>query len=64
MIYSNTAAVSDIINSVIIFEEWNELEWLQVASKNSVFAFFNDPAEDIYSMDDGIPFHDDGYTPL
>ena len=38
--------------------EWSESEWLQAASGNASFAFLNDPAEDIYTVDDGVPFHD------
>ncbi len=37
--------------------EWNETEWLQAAARNPAFEFLNDPAEDIYSLTDGKPFH-------
>jgi hypothetical protein len=39
-------------------EEWEELEWLQAAARNPVFDVLKDPSEDIYSLDDGQPFHD------
>ncbi len=42
-----------------IDDEWNETEWLQAAARNPVFEFLNDPEEDIYSLADGEPFHDD-----
>ena len=39
-------------------EEWDEAEWLRAASQNPVFEFLKDPAEDIYSLEDGVPFYD------
>ncbi len=39
-------------------EQWDEAQWLQAAARNPVFEFLNDPAEDIYSLSDGKPFHD------
>ena len=39
-------------------DEWSETQWLQAAARNPVFAFLQDPAEDIYTIADGIPFHD------
>ena len=44
------------VRVIILFpesEDLNESEWLQVASKNEVFDFLNDPNEDIYSLSDG-----------
>jgi len=38
-------------------DDWNEAEWLQAAAQNPAFDFLSDPAEDIYSLDDGRPFH-------
>ena len=35
-----------------------EREWLRAAAGNSAFDFLKDPAEDIYSLDDGQPFND------
>jgi len=40
-------------------DEWDETEWLQAAARNPAFAFLNDPEEDIYSLADGKPFHDE-----
>lgn len=34
-------------------DELNEREWLQAAATNPAFAFLNDPAEDIYTLEDG-----------
>jgi len=39
-------------------DEWDETEWLQAAARNPVFDFLQDPEEDIYSLTDGKPFHD------
>lgn len=43
---------------VLLFEddEITEKEWLQFAMKGGAFDFLNDPAEDIYSIEDGIPY--------
>jgi hypothetical protein len=35
-----------------------EQEWLAGISPNSAFDFLRDPQEDIYSANDGKPFHD------
>jgi hypothetical protein len=40
-------------------DEWDESEWLQAAAHNEAFDFLSDPAEDIYSLTDGAPFHDE-----
>lgn len=43
---------------VVLFdeEEITEKEWLQLAMKGGAFDFLNDTAEDIYTMEDGIPY--------
>jgi len=38
----------------------DEQEWLRAAARNPAFDFLNDPAEDIYTRDDGQPFRDEG----
>ena len=40
-------------------DEIDEISWLQAASRNPAFAFLADPEEDIYSITDGQPFHDE-----
>jgi len=40
-------------------DEWNETEWLQAAARNLAFAFLSEPEEDIYTLADGEPFHDE-----
>jgi len=37
---------------------YDERDWLEAAARNPAFAFLNEPEEDIYSPDDGEPFHD------
>jgi hypothetical protein len=37
----------------------DELEWLRAAASNPVFADLAEPGEDIYSLSDGKPFHDE-----
>lgn len=49
------------VRVIILFpeeEDIDESEWLQAASKNPAFAFLEDPEEDIYTINDGIPFND------
>lgn len=38
--------------------EIEENEWLKAAASNPAFDFLKDPAEDIYTLDDGQPFND------
>ena len=39
--------------------EWDETEWLRAAAGNPAFADLADVEEDIYSLADGNPFHDE-----
>lgn len=39
-------------------DAWDEQEWLQVAARNPAFADLAASEEDIYSLTDGKPFHD------
>ena len=39
-------------------DEWDETKWIQTAARNPAFAFLSEPEEDIYSLADGEPFHD------
>ncbi len=36
--------------------EISEKEWLTMAMKGGAFDFLNDPRENIYTMEDGIPY--------
>jgi hypothetical protein len=38
-------------------DELSEAEWLHAAARNSAFDFLADPQEDIYTLNDGKPFH-------
>ena len=38
----------------------DEKEWLRAASSNPAFDFLKDAREDIYTLSDGKPFHDQG----
>ena len=42
-----------------LVDEWDDTEWLQAAARNPAFAFLCDTEEDIYSLADGTPFHDE-----
>jgi len=35
-----------------------ESEWLRAAATNSAFDFLKEPEEDLYTLEDGKPFHD------
>jgi len=39
-------------------EEISETEWRYLAAQNPAFAYLHEKSEDIYSLNDGIPFHD------
>lgn len=36
----------------------DEKEWLQAAASNPAFGYLKEPEEDIYTLADGKPFHD------
>jgi hypothetical protein len=36
-----------------------EADWLRAGVSNPAFADLADPSEDIYSLTDGMPFHDE-----
>ena len=38
----------------------NEADWLRSAAANPAFEFLKEPEEDIYTLADGKPFHDQG----
>jgi hypothetical protein len=49
------------VRVIILFpetDEPSEQEWLQAAAANQAFADLADPAEDIYTIEDGKPFVD------
>ncbi len=39
-------------------EDIDEMEWLYAAANNPAFDFLKEPEEDIYTSEDGRPFHD------
>ncbi|MCI0561021.1 MAG: hypothetical protein MN733_21250 [Nitrososphaera sp.] len=41
-------------------EEMDEREWLRAAASSPAFDFLRDSEEDIYTLADGKPFHDEG----
>jgi hypothetical protein len=40
-------------------DDISEKEWLQAATTSSAFDFLDDPAEDIYTLEDGKPLSDE-----
>ncbi len=53
--------VSAKVRVIVLFAEddLNEKEWMKAASKNEAFGFLRDEAEDIYTLEDGKPVHDE-----
>jgi len=47
---------------ILLSEETDieEREWLRTASANPAFDFLKEPEEDIYTIEDGRPFNDQG----
>jgi hypothetical protein len=39
-------------------DDINETEWYQAAANNPAFDFLKETEEDLYTLDDGRPFHD------
>ena len=51
------------VRVIIVFPEEtdiDETEWLRAATMNPAFDFLQEPEEDLYTLDDGKPFHDQG----
>lgn len=50
------------VRVILLFEEegdqTSEQDWLYAAANNPAFSFLKEPAEDIYTLDDGRPFDD------
>jgi len=40
-------------------DEWDEKEWLHAAMLSPAFIDLKDPKEEIYTLIDGKPFHDE-----
>lgn len=50
------------VRVIILFPEGadiDEKEWLYAAASNPAFDFLKEPEEDIYTSEDGRPFHED-----
>lgn len=49
------------VRVIILFpeEDIDEKEWLYAAASSPSFDFLKEPEEDIYTSEDGRPFHDD-----
>ena len=39
-------------------DDISESEWLRAATNSSAFDFLQEPEEDLYTLEDGKPFHD------
>jgi hypothetical protein len=44
------------------YDEISESEWLHVAATSPVFDFLKESKEDLYTLADGRPFDDQGYS--
>jgi len=47
------------VRVIVLYPLDDENEWLRAAARNPAFDFLKEPAEDIYSITDGKPFHDE-----
>ena len=50
------------VRVIVLFDEdadISEKEWMKAASGNEVFDFLNDEDEDIYTLEDGKPVHNE-----
>lgn len=50
------------VRVIVLFDEDDEIgekEWIRTASGNKVFDFLNDDEEDIYTLEDGKPVHNE-----
>jgi hypothetical protein len=53
------AASQGPVRVIMLFPEADEVteeEWYRAAASNPVFDFLKDPAQDIYTLEDGEPF--------
>ncbi len=51
------------VRVIVLFPEETDIderEWLRTAAANPAFDFLKEPEEDIYTLADGRPFHDQG----
>jgi hypothetical protein len=52
------------VRIIVLFDEESgdidESEWLYAAATNPAFNFLKEPEEDIYTLQDGEPFDDEG----
>jgi uncharacterized protein YuzE len=55
----NLATLLPVEHNDLSKSERDEQGWRRAAARNPVFDFLNDTAEDIYTLDDGKPFHAD-----
>jgi len=49
------------VRVIVLFpadDDLDEAEWRQAAVSNPAFRFLHETGEDIYSVEDGNPFHD------
>ncbi len=56
-------AGSSRVRVIILVEgetDISEEEWLHAAATDPAFSFLKEPEEDIYTLRDGKPFHDQG----
>jgi len=51
------------VRVIILFTDQTDIderEWLRAAATNPAFDFLKEPEEDVYTLADGKPFHDQG----
>lgn len=55
------AAPAEKVRVIVLFPDdgFREKEWLGAITNNPSFDFLKDPAEDLYTLDDGVPLADE-----
>ena len=56
--YADLKRLEAIESALLKKAELAEYEWLKALIRNPAFEFLNNLEEDIYTLDDGKPFHD------
>jgi len=62
-------ATAQAVRVIVLFdddereENISEQAWLRAAGQNPAFDFLDAPEEDLYTAEDGTPFHDEAPSP-
>lgn len=51
--------ISRRVRVIVLLDDFDDKLWLNAVSTNEVFGFLADEAEDIYTLEDGVPIADE-----